>query len=172
MEDNKEDMLQVGFITQTHGIRGEVKVYPTTDDVNRFNELKKAYIDSKEGLVPVKISGVRYFKNLVILKFKGINNINDVEKYKKCPLLIDREDAVPLEEGEYFITDILGLKVVTDDDKELGTVKDVLQTGANDVYVIQTEDNKEILIPAIKQCILGVDLENKEMKVHLLEGLL
>ncbi|MDD6856894.1 MAG: ribosome maturation factor RimM [Lachnospiraceae bacterium] len=172
MEYNKEDMLQVGFITQTHGIRGEVKVYPTTDDVNRFNELKKAYIDSKEVLVPVKISGVRYFKNLVILKFKGINNINDVEKYKKCPLLIDREDAVPLEEGEYFITDILGLKVVTDDDKELGTVKDVLQTGANDVYVIQTEDNKEILIPAIKQCILGVDLENKEMKVHLLEGLL
>ena len=87
-------------------------------------------------------------------------------------MLIDREDAVPLEEGEYFITDILGLKVVTDDDKELGTVKDVLQTGANDVYVIQTEDNKEVLIPAIKQCILGVNLENKEMKVHLLEGLL
>lgn len=172
MENNKEDMLQVGVITQTHGIRGEVKVYPTTDDINRFDELKKAYIDSKDGLVPVKISGVRYFKNLVILKFKGINNINDVEQYKKCPLLIDREDAVELEEGEFFITDIIGLDVITDEEKLLGKVKDVLQTGANDVYIVENDKKEEILIPAIKQCILNVDLENKKMKVHLLEGLI
>ncbi|MDE5781862.1 MAG: ribosome maturation factor RimM [Lachnospiraceae bacterium] len=169
---DKENMLQVGVITATHGIKGEVKVFPTTDDINRFDYLKKVFIDSKEGLIQVKVSGVRYFKNLVIVKFKGINDINDVEKYKKCPLLVTREDAVPLEEGEYYITDIIGINVVTDDGVLLGTIKDVLQTGANDVYIIQTEDKKEILIPAIKQCILNVDLDKKEMKIHLLEGLI
>ncbi len=168
---DKEKMLQVGVITQTHGIKGEVKVYPTTEDASRFDDLKKAYIDSKEGLIPVKINSVRYFKNLVILKFKGINDINEVEKYKKCPLLIDREDAIPLEEGEFFITDILGISVITDVEEELGNLVDVLKTGANDVYVVKNDEGKEILIPAIKECILSTDLENKVMKVHLLEGL-
>lgn len=168
---DKENMLQVGVITATHGIKGEVKVFPTTDDIKRFDYLKKVFIDSREGLIQVKVAGVRYFKNLVILKFKGINDINDVEKYKKCPLLVTREDAVPLEEGEYYITDIIGINAVSDDGVVLGTIKDVLQTGANDVYIIQTEDKKEILVPAIKQCILNVDLDKKEMKIHLLEGL-
>lgn len=169
---DREDMLQVGVIIDTHGIRGEVKVFPTTDDKNRFDYLKKAFIDSKEGLVQVKINGARYFKNLVILKFKGINDINDVEKYKKCPLLVTREDAVPLEEGEYYITDIIGINAVSEDGSRLGIIKDVLKTGANDVYIIQTEENKEILVPAIKQCILNIDLDKKEMKIHLLEGLI
>lgn len=164
-------MLQVGVITTTHGIKGEVKVFPTTDDIKRFDYLKKAYIDSKEGLIQVKVAGVRYFKNLAILKFKGINDINDVEKYKKCPLLVTREDAVPLEEGEYYITDIIGINAVSEDGTLLGTIKDVLQTGANDVYIIGTDDKKEILVPAIKECILNVDLDKKEMKIHLLEGL-
>lgn len=168
---DKENMLQVGVITATHGIKGEVKVFPTTDDIKRFDYLKKVFIDSREGLIQAKVAGVRYFKNLVILKFKGINDINDVEKYKKCPLLVTREDAVPLEEGEYYITDIIGINAVSDDGVVLGTIKDVLQTGANDVYIIQTEDKKEILVPAIKQCILNVDLDKKEMKIHLLEGL-
>lgn len=168
---DKENMLQVGVITATHGIKGEVKVFPTTDDIKRFDYLKKVFIDSREGLIQEKVAGVRYFKNLVILKFKGINDINDVEKYKKCPLLVTREDAVPLEEGEYYITDIIGINAVSDDGVVLGTIKDVLQTGANDVYIIQTEDKKEILVPAIKQCILNVDLDKKEMKIHLLEGL-
>ncbi len=168
---DKENMLQVGVITQTHGIKGEVKVYPTTEDAGRFDELKKVYIDSKEGLIPVKINSVRYFKNLVILKFKGINDINEVEKYKKCPLLIERKDAIPLEEGEFFITDIIGISVVTDEDEVLGTLADVLKTGANDVYVVKDEQGKEILIPAIRQCILSTDIDEKVMKVHLLEGL-
>lgn len=169
---DKENMLQVGVIANTHGIRGEVKVYPTTDDVKRFDYLKKAYIDSREGLIQVKISSVKYLKNMVILKFKGINEINDVERYKKCPLLVAREDAVPLEEGEYYIADIIGIDAVTEDGKKLGTIKEVLQTGANDVYVIQAEDKKEILVPAIKQCILSTDIEKKEMRIHLLEGLI
>lgn len=164
-------MLQVGVITDTHGIKGEVKVFPTTDDVNRFDYLKKAYIDSKEGLIPVKVNSVKYFKQYVIIKFKGINDINDIEKYKKSPLLVTREDAVPLEEGQYYITDIIGINVYTDDGVNIGTLKEVLQTGANDVYIVRNSENKEILIPAIKQCILGIDLEKKEMKVHLLDGL-
>lgn len=164
-------MLQVGVITDTHGIKGEVKVFPTTDDVNRFDYLKKAYIDSKEGLIPVKVNSVKYFKQYVIIKFKGINDINDIEKYKKSPLLVTREDAVPLEEGQYYITDIIGINVFTDDGVNIGTLKEVLQTGANDVYIVRNSENKEILIPAIKQCILGIDLEKKEMKVHLLDGL-
>lgn len=164
-------MLQVGVITDTHGIKGEVKVFPTTDDVNRFDYLKKAYIDSKEGLIPVKVNSVKYFKQYVIIKFKGINDINDIEKYKKSPLLVTREDAVPLEEGQYYITDIIGINVYTDDGVNIGTLKEVLQTGANDVYIVRNSENKEILIPAIKQCILDIDLEKKEMKVHLLDGL-
>lgn len=168
---NKDEMLQVGVITDTHGIKGEVKVFPTTDDVNRFDYLKKAYIDSKEGLIPVKVNSVKYFKQYVIIKFKGINDINDIEKYKKSPLLVTREDAVPLEEGQYYITDIIGINVFTDDGVNIGTLKEVLQTGANDVYIVRNSENKEILIPAIKQCILGIDLEKKEMKVHLLDGL-
>ena len=164
-------MLQVGVITDTHGIKGEVKVFPTTDDVNRFDYLKKAYIDSKEGLIPVKVNSVKYFKQYVIIKFKGINDINDIEKYKKSPLLVTREDAVPLEEGQYYITDIIGINVYTDDGVNIGTLKEVLQTGANDVYIVRNSENKEILIPAIKQCILAIDLEKKEMKVHLLDGL-
>lgn len=167
----KENMLQVGVITDTHGIRGEVKVFPTTDDIKRFEYLKKVFIDSKEGLIQVKVNGVRYFKNLVLLKFKGINDINEVEKYKKCPLLVTREDAIPLEEGEYYITDIIGINVVLEDGTVFGKIKDVLQTGANDVYIVETEDKKEVLIPAIKQCILGVNLEEKEMRIHLLGGL-
>lgn len=165
-------MLQVGVITQTHGIKGEVKVFPTTEDPKRFENLKKVYIDSKEGLVQVKITAVRYFKNLVILKFKGINDINDVEKYKKCPLLIDREDAIPLEEGEFFVVDLIGINVITDEGVELGTLTDVLQTGANDVYVVKGNDGKEILIPVIKECILDTSLEDNIMKVHLLKGLI
>lgn len=168
---NKDEMLQVGVITDTHGIKGEVKVFPTTDDVNRFDYLKKAYIDSKEGLIPVKVNSVKYFKQYVIIKFKGINDINDIEKYKKSPLLVTREDAVPLEEGQYYITDIIGINVYTDDGVNIGTLTEVLQTGANDVYIVRNSENKEILIPAIKQCILDINLEKKEMKVHLLDGL-
>lgn len=169
---NKDEMLQVGVITDTHGIKGEVKVFPTTDDINRFDVLKKAYIDSKEGLVPVKVNSARYFKQFVILKFKSLNNINDVEKYKKCPLLVTREDAVPLEEGEYYIADIVGIDVVDDNGTKIGVLSEVLQTGANDVYIVKTEDKKEVLIPAIKQCILDVSLEERVMKVHLIDGLM
>ena len=167
-----EDLLKVGVISSTHGIAGEVKVYPTTDDARRFDYLKEVILDTGREKIDLKIASVKYFKNMVILKFKGINNINDIEKYKGCSLWVTRENAVELEEDEYFICDLIGLKVVTDKEEEFGELVDVLQTGANDVYVVKTLENKEVLLPAIEECILDVDLENNTMTVHIMDGLL
>lgn len=167
-----EDMLKVGVITSTHGVRGEVKVFPTTDDPARFKKLKKVMLDTGKETISLEIQEVRYFKQLVILKFKGIDNINDIEKYKKCSLLVLREDAVPLEEDEYFIADMIGMEVVTEDGESFGTLKDVLQTGANDVYVVTDIRGEEVLLPAIKECILKVDMKSRKMVVHLMDGLI
>ena len=166
-----EEFLQVGVITATHGIHGEVKVFPTTDDPKRFKKLKKVLLDTGREKLELEVEGVKFFKNMVILKFKEYNDINQIEKYRKCPLLVTREHAVKLKKNEYFIADLIGLKVYTEDDAFLGTLDDVIQTGANDVYQVVTEEGKEILIPAIRQCILEVDVEDGRMKVHLLEGL-
>ena len=166
-----EDMLQVGVITQTHGIKGEVKVFPTTDDAQRFKKLKKVTLDNVKERRELEITSVKFFKNLVILKFKGIDDINEVEKYKKAALFVTREDAVPLGENEYFIADLIGLKVVSDEGEELGTLDDVLQTGANDVYVVKNDKGEEILVPAIKDCVKNVDIEGGEILLHLLPGL-
>ena len=166
-----EQLLRVGVISSTHGVRGEVKVYPTTDDVNRFKKLKKVVLDTGREYIDLEISGVKFFKNLVILKFKGIDNINDIEKYKGKDLLVHREDAVTLEENENYVADLIDLKVVTDDGKVLGYLTEVMETGANDVYVVETEDGQELLLPAIRDCILDVDLDEEVMTVHILPGL-
>lgn len=166
-----EQFLRVGVITSTHGVRGEVKVYPTTDDVNRFKDLKKVILDTGRERIDLEISGVKFFKNQVILKFKGIDNINDIEKYKGKDLLVRREDAVELGEDENYVADLIDLKVVTEDGEELGILTEVMETGANDVYIVETADGRELLIPAIKDCILDVDLEKEVMTVHILPGL-
>lgn len=167
-----EDTLRVGVITSTHGVHGEVKVFPTTDDASRFKKLKTVILDTGREQMTLSIESVKFFKNLVILKFKEFHDINEVEKYKGKDLLIRRDQAVKLGPDENFIADLIGLKVVTDEGKEFGTMKDVLQTGANDVYVIEGTDGKEYLFPAIKQCILNVDLERQEITVHIMDGLL
>lgn len=166
-----EQYLQVGVITSTHGIRGEVKVFPTTDDPQRFKKLKKVFLDTGKEKMPLEVVSARFFKNLVIVKFKGIDNINDIEKYKQCPLLVNREEAVDLEEDEYFIADLLGMEVYADGEY-FGILKDVMETGANEVYVIDSEKHGEVLLPAIHDCILSVDTEEREMEIHLLDGLL
>ena len=166
-----EDLLKVGVITTTHGVRGEVKVFPTTDP-ERFLDLEYVILDAGREMKKLEIRNVKFFKNLVILKFDGIDNINDIERYKKCPLLVERKDAVALEEDEYFIADMIGIQVVTEDDEPFGTLKDVMETGANDVYVIDTEEHGEVLVPAIRECILDVDIENQKMKIHLMDGLI
>ena len=167
-----EDLLQVGIITSTHGVRGEVKVYPTTDDPRRFRRLKEVVLDTGKEKMNLEIEGVKFFKQFVILKFKGLDNINDIEKYRQTSLYVTRKNAVRLQRDEYFIADLIGLKVQDEDGKELGTVKDVIETGANDVYEVEMADGKSLLLPAIKQCILNVDVENGTMQVYVLEGLL
>ena len=167
-----EQLLRVGVISSTHGVRGEVKVYPTTDDVNRFKKLKNVVLDTGKEHLKLEVSGVKFLKNQVILKFKGIDNINDIEKYKGKDLLVNREDAVALEENENYVADLIDLKVVTDEGQVLGVLTEVMETGANDVYVVETEDGKELLLPAIRDCILDVDLETEVMTVHILPGLL
>ena len=168
-----EKQLQAGVITSTHGIRGEVKVFPTTDDAQYFRELKKVYLDTGKEQIPLEIEHVKFFKQFAILKFKGIDNINDIEKYKGKSLMIDREDASTLGEDEYYIGDMIGMDVYTDDPAEhFGVLQDVLETGANDVYIIDSDRHGEVLVPAIRQCILRVDTEKNEMHIHLMEGLL
>ena len=154
-----ENYLRVGVITSPHGVHGEVKVFPTTDDPSRFLELETVLLDLGGGneRKELTIRQVRFFKNLVILGFEGITS---------------RDQAVELSEDENFIADLIGLSVRTDEGCALGTVTDVIQTGANDVYCVSGEDGKEILLPAIKDCILKVDLEKQEMLVHVLPGLL
>lgn len=167
-----EQTLRVGVISSVHGVHGEVKVFPTTDDVNRFKKLKEVLLDTGRETMTLEIEGVKFFKNMVILKFKGYDTIESIEKYKGKDLLVTRDKAVKLAKNENFIVDLIGLKVMTDEDEELGTLTDVLVTGANDVYVVETKEKKEILLPAIPSCILDVNLETGIVKVHVLEGLL
>ena len=168
----KENTLRVGVITTTHGIKGEVKVFPTTDDAKRFLDLKRIYLDTGKELLSLEIEGVKFFKQFVILKFKGINSINDIEKYKNKDLLIDREDAVELEEGEFFIPDLIGLSVITEDGTPFGTLQDVMETGANDVFIVETLDKKEVLLPYIDDCVKKIDLAEQTIMVHIMKGLL
>ena len=167
-----EDLLKVGVITTTHGVRGEVKVYPTTDEPERFLELDYVLLDTGRELRKLEIKNVKFFKNLVILKFKGVDNINDIEKYKGRDLWIPREEGQELEVGEYYIADLLGMSVVLENGQEFGTLKDVMETGANDVYIIDSAEHGEVLLPAIKECILDVDLEKNVMTIHLMKGLI
>lgn len=167
-----EQFLRVGVISSTHGIRGEVKVFPTTDDINRYKKLKEVYLAADGGNILLELEQVKFSKNMVIVKFKGFDNINDIEKYKGKDLLVTRENAIELAPDENFIVDLIGLNVVTDEGEDFGTVADILQTPANDVYVIQAKDGKEYLFPSIKQCILDVNLEEKRVLVHIMDGLL
>ena len=167
-----EQIFQVGIISSTHGVRGEVKVFPTTDDVKRFKKLKEVLLDTGKETLTLEIEGVKFFKQFVILKFKGYDNIDDIVKYRGKGLFVTRENAVKLQKDEYFIADLIGLKVVNEDGSFAGVLKDVMETGANDVYIVESRDGKEVLIPAIKDCILQVDFEKEQVLVHLLDGLL
>ncbi len=167
-----EELLQVGIISSTHGVRGEVKVFPTTDDVRRFKKLREVLLDTGREHINLKIESVKFFKQFAILKFQGYDQINDIEKYKGKSLFVTRDNAVKLKKDEYFIADLIGVEVIADDDSLKGTIRDVMQTGANDVYVIDLADGRELLLPAIKECVLEVDLQNGQMKIHVLDGLL
>lgn len=166
-----EQFLQVGVISSTHGIRGEVKVFPTTDDPARFKKLKKVFLETGKEQKELEIQSVKFFKQFVILKFKGIDNINDVVGYKGRSLMVSRKNAVSLEVNEYYIADLIGMEVFTEEGR-FGILKDVMETGANEVYIIDSDLHGEVLVPAIRQCVLEVDVENSRMKIALMEGLI
>lgn len=166
--------FQVGVIASTHGIRGEVNVFPTTDDSKRFKLLKEVTMESeREGAVLLHIQSVRFFKKFVIIKFKEYDDINQVERFRGNILTVPREQAVKLEEGEYYIQDLIGIDIVDEEGNRLGKLIDVLQTGANDVYEMERADGgPNVLIPAIKQCILDVNIDSNIMKIHVMDGLM
>ncbi len=165
-----KEYLRVGIITSTHGLKGEVKVFPTTDSPDRFEDLDEVWIGDGTRMKKVSVNRVKYFKQFVILSFRGIEVIEEVQPYVKQEIYVSREDALPLEEDEYYVADLIGLRVISDEDEDLGRLKDVLETGANDVYLVEKE-GKELLIPAIHECILDVDLDKGCVTVHLMEGL-
>lgn len=167
-----EEYLRVGVISNTHGLRGEVKVFPTTDDIKRFDYLKEAVIDTGKEYLPVNVISTKYFKNMVILKFEEFDNIDLVMPYKGMDLLVTRENAIPLKEGEHFVADLLGCVVITDDGHTLGKLVDVIKTGANGVYVVKMNDGREVLLPDIPDCVLNKDVQSKTIKVHMMKGLL
>lgn len=167
-----KERLQVGVISSTHGVRGEVKVFPTTDDMTRFKKLKEVILVTEKTEKVLKITSVKFFKQFAILKFDGIDTLNDVEVYKGASLFVDRKNAVKLEKDEYFIADLIDLTVADENGNELGTLIDVMKTGANDVYIVKNEEGKELLFPAIKECILDIDFKKKTMTVHVMDGLL
>lgn len=166
-----EEYFEIGQIVNTSGLKGVIKVKPFTDDITKFNNLKTIYISIKKERKEFKIEQVRFSKNMVFLKLEGIDTIEEAENYRNLYLKVKRDKDEELEEGSYYIVDIIGCKVFTDEQKELGKVDDVFSTGSNDVYVIKDEVGKQILLPAIKEVIKNIDIENKTITVHLLEGL-
>lgn len=166
-----EELFQIGAITQTHGIRGEIKVFPMTDDWNSFKNRKHVLLDTGKGYLEVEIASARPQKNLVICKLKGFDHINDVEGLKGKGLYVTRENRVPCEKDEYFVSDLEGILVYTEDGTEIGQIKEVMTTGANDVYVVERKGDEDLLLPAIKECILHVDVKEKKMIVFLMPGL-
>lgn len=167
-----EELLQVGILSSTHGVRGEMKVFPTTDDVKRFKKNKEYILQTPKGNLAVKVESVKFFKQFVILKFEGFDTLDDILPYKGCSLLVDRDHAVKCEKDEYFIADLIGSLVENEEGETIGTLTDVMQTGANDVYVVETAGGKEYLFPAIKECILQVDMDRKKVTVHVMPGLM
>jgi len=164
--------LEIGQIVNTFGIKGFVKVNPWVNDVTRFDELKKVYIKIRKSLKELEIEEVKYHKNQVLLKFKGVETVEQAEMLRNAILEIDRKDAIPLEEGEYFIADLLESEVYTDEGEKLGILEEIFNTGSNDIYVVKNELGKSILLPRIKEVFKEIDVENKKIIVHLIEGLI
>lgn len=167
-----KERLEVGQIVNTFGIKGFVKIYPYVDDMQRFDDLKKVYIISKKQESKLEIEEVKYQKNMVLIKFKGIETVEQAEKLRNAYVEIDRSDAIFLEEGQYFIADLLGLDVFLDTGEKLGILEDIFNTGSNDIYVVKNKLGKQFLLPYIDDVIKDIDLESGKIIVHLIEGLI
>ena len=164
--------LEIGQIVNTFGIKGFVKVVPYVDNIERYDEIKKVYVKNKNITEEYEIEEVKYQKNMVLLKLKGIDKVEDAEKLRNAFLEVDRENAKKLEEGEYFIADLIGMQVITDKGQELGTLEDIYNRGSSDIYVVKDELGKTILLPAIEDVIKEINLEESKITVHIIEGLI
>ena len=164
--------LEIGQIVNTFGIKGMVKIKPFTDDINRFDKLKKVYIKNKESKKEYQIQEVKYHKNMVLMKLEGIDTVEQADLLRQSYLLVNRDDEEPLEEGVYYIVDLIGLEVYTDEDVLLGNVDDIFNTGSNDIYVVKDGKGKQILLPGIPEVLKNVDLEKGRITVHLIPGLM
>ena len=164
--------LEIGQIVNTFGIKGMVKVKPFTDDIRRFDELKTVYVEKNSTQTEYEIEEVKYHKDMVLIKFKGIDKVEQAEMLRNSYLTVSRDSVEKLEEGRYYIVDLLGLEVYTDEQILLGTLEDIFNTGSNDIYVVKDKQGKQILLPAIQDVIRQIDIENKKIIVHLLPGLI
>lgn len=167
-----KERLEVGQIVNTFGIKGFVKIYPYVNDITRFDNLKKVHIKQKKQETELEIEEVKYQKNMVLVKFKGIDTVENAENLRNAYVEIERADAIPLEEGEYFIADLLGLDVYQDTGEKLGILEDIYNTGSKDIYVVKNELGKQFLLPYIDDVIKNIDIENGKITVHLIEGLI
>lgn len=166
-----QEYFEIGQIVNTFGIKGMVKVVPYTDDITRFDDLKNVYVVTKRMNKKYDIEEVKYHKNMVLLKFKGIDKVEDAENLRNAMLKVERKDAAKLEEGCYYIADLLGMPVYTDEGELLGVLDDIYNTGSNDIYVVKTKEHKQILLPAIEDVIKQISLEENKITVHILNGL-
>lgn len=164
-----EERLRVGIITTTHGIKGEVKVFPTTDDLSRFMDLKKCYLCSEKETIQATCTSAKFVKNMVVLKFEGFDSIEEVEKLRNYDILVDREDAVALEEGEFFICDVIGSVVYDQNNDEVGILDEVLETPAQHVFVIKAKGKEDVYVPVVPSWVDEIDTKKKTVKVNLLE---
>lgn len=166
------DELYIGRIATTHGVRGMVKVFPTTDDIKRFEQLKQVTLELPTGQERiVTITSVKYLNQFVLLAFEEVTDMNQAILLKQSIIKIPKEKAIPLKKNEYYVMDLMGLDVYEEGGTYIGPIIDVIFTGSNEVYVIKDSENHELLLPAIKECILSVDMEKRRMDVHVMEGL-
>ena len=164
------EFLEVGKIINTHGLRGDVKVVAWTDLPEDFEDIPVVYIKKKTGDEKLTVSKIKYQKNNLIVKFKEINDINEAEKYKGLIIYADREDLWELEDGVYYIADLIGLEVY-DESGKIGVIADVFNTGANDIYDVKRDGKKNLLLPVIDDVVKEIDIENGRVTVHVMEGL-
>ena len=168
---NNEKPFDIGIIVKPQGLNGETRVLPTTDEPGRFSLLETVLIEKNNEIKQYKIENVRPHGNMLLIKFAGVNDRNAAELLNGAVIKIPADIALPLGDDEYYIRDLIDMEVFTDESKKIGVIRDVLITGANDVYVVKTPDGREILIPAIKECILSVSVKNNRMDIHLMDGL-
>lgn len=169
-ENMRNQIFEAGQICNVHGLRGEVKILAWTDYPEKFEEFDHVLLKEKNEYIKIGIRSIKYQKSNIIAKLSGIDSVDDAEKLKGKTVYVERDQLGELDEG-FYISDLIGIDVITDEGENLGKISDVLQTGANDVYVVKNENGSEILLPVIDECVLSVDIDECVCRVHLLEGL-